>query len=76
MDKCPYCGCEDGVYTTYTGKQYYYFDGDPSGFNADVSDNQRVFARCIHCNRKISMKRILKEAKEERKENETIDYRL
>lgn len=22
MDKCPYCGSDGGVYTTYTGKQF------------------------------------------------------
>lgn len=65
MDKCPYCGNDGGVYRTYTGVQYYYWDGEPCGFNADVSDNQRVYCRCVRCNRKISMKRLLKEAEEE-----------
>lgn len=58
MEKCPYCGSEDGVFTTYTGKQYYYWNGEPCGYNADVSDNQRKFVRCINCKRKISMKRL------------------
>lgn len=65
MERCPYCGSEDGVYTTYTGRQYYFWDGEPSGFNADVPDNQTTFARCVKCQRRISMRRILKEAKEE-----------
>lgn len=65
MDRCPYCGSEDGVYTTYTGRQYYWWDGEPSGFNADVSDNQRTFARCVKCQKKISMARIRREAMEE-----------
>ena len=47
MEKCPYCGSEDGVFTTYTGKQYYYWNGEPCGYNADVPDNQRKFVRCI-----------------------------
>lgn len=58
MEKCPYCGSEDGVFTTYTGTQYYYWDGEPCGFNADVPDNQRKFVRCIKCKRKIAMKRL------------------
>lgn len=58
MEKCPYCGSEDGVFTTYTGKQYYYWNGEPCGYNADVPDNQRKFVRCINCKRKISMKRL------------------
>lgn len=63
MKKCPYCGSENGVFTTYTGTQYYYWDGEPSGFNADVPDNQRKFVRCVSCKRKIAMKR-LKEGNE------------
>ena len=58
MEKCHYCGSEDGVFTTYTGKQYYYWNGEPCGYNADVPDNQRKFVRCINCKRKISMKRL------------------
>ncbi len=64
MVKCPYCGSEDGVYRTYTGIQYYFWDGEPCGFNADCSDDQTVFARCVKCNRKVSMRRILREAEE------------
>lgn len=63
MERCPYCGYEGGVYRTYTGKQYYYWDGEPAGYNDDVYDNQKTFVRCIKCNRRISMKRIL-ESKE------------
>ena len=58
MEVCPYCGDDGGVYRTYTGVQYYFWDGEPSGFNADCSDNQTKYARCISCNRRISMKRI------------------
>lgn len=62
MDKCPHCGSDHGVYKTYTGKQYYDFDGEPAGFYADVPDNQRTFARCINCGKKISLDRIKREA--------------
>lgn len=58
MDKCPYCGFDGGVYTTYTGKQYYDWDGEPCGYNSDVSENQRKFARCVKCNKKIAIKRL------------------
>ena len=64
MEKCPYCGSDGGVYATYTGTQYYDWDGEPCGFNADVPDNQRKFVRCVKCKRKISMKR-LKEKSED-----------
>lgn len=51
-------GSENGVFTTYTGTQYYYWGGEPCGFNDDVLDNQRKFVRCVRCKRKISMKRL------------------
>lgn len=62
MDSCPYCGSTLGVYKTYTGMQYYDFKGEAAGFHADVQENQKVFARCIHCERKISLNRIMREA--------------
>ena len=62
MDKCPHCGSIIGVYTTFTGTQYYVFNGDPAGCSLNGIENQRAFARCIKCDRKISMNRILKEA--------------
>lgn len=65
MDRCPHCGSDLGVYKTYTGKQYYGFDGEDAGFYADVPENQKVFARCIHCDKKISLVRIKKEWREE-----------
>lgn len=58
MEKCPYCGSENGVFTTYKGKQYYYWNGEPCGYNANVSDNQRNLVPCIICKRKLSMKRL------------------
>lgn len=58
MDKCPYCGSDNGVYTTYTGRQFYYWDGEPCGYDSDVLENQIKFARCVKCNRKISLKRL------------------
>lgn len=61
MKRCPHCGDDGGVYRTYTGAQYYFWNGKPSGFDADVSDDQTTYARCVRCNRKISMKRILRE---------------
>ena len=64
MDKCPYCGSAKGVYKTYTGMQYYDFDGNAAGYHADDPENQKKFARCIHCDRKISLSRIRKEAAE------------
>ena len=33
MDKCPYCNSNSGVYTTYTGRQFYYWDGEPCGYD-------------------------------------------
>lgn len=60
MDKCPHCGSMMGVYRTYTGVQYYDWNGEPAGFQEDPNEAQSVFVRCISCNRKISMRRILK----------------
>ena len=65
MDKCPHCGSTLGVYKTYTGVQYYNFDGTDAGYYADVSENQKIFARCIKCEKKISLERIRKEAKKD-----------
>lgn len=59
MERCPYCGSENGVYKTYTGTQYYYWDGEPAGFSDDVPERQTTFARCVKCKKRISMKRIL-----------------
>lgn len=64
MERCPYCGSDGSVYRTYTGKQYYYWDGEPCGYDADVSENQSKFVRCTNCNRKISMDK-LKDNKED-----------
>lgn len=58
MERCPHCGSEDGVFTTYTGTQFYYWDGEPAGYNADVPENQRKFAKCIACKRKIMLSRL------------------
>lgn len=62
MDRCPHCGSEDGVYTTYTGIQQYSWKGEPNGYFQDVAENETKFAKCVHCGRKVSMNRILKES--------------
>ena len=62
MDRCPYCGFDQGVYRTYTGTQFYHWNGEPAGFNTDVSENQIIFVHCVRCHKKISMRRILREA--------------
>ena len=64
MDKCPHCGSKNGVYTTFTAMQYYDFNGDTAGCSLDdAMENQKVMARCLHCDRKISLVRIAREAK-------------
>lgn len=67
MDKCPHCGSRHGVYTTFTGMQFYDFNGEPDGYDHETPENQKKFARCRHCDRKISLNRIKREAKLERK---------
>lgn len=67
MDKCPYCGSDRGLFRTYTGTQYYGWDGEPAGYDDQVFDNQRVYARCVRCERRISLERVKKEFLEERK---------
>lgn len=65
MDKCPYCGSSAGVYTTFTAIQRYDFNGNPAGCSLDDAiENQRVMARCLHCDKKISLKRIVRERRE------------
>ena len=59
MDRCPYCGSKTGIYKTYVGIQYYDWSGEPSGFNDDMVEKQRMFVKCIKCHKRISMKRIL-----------------
>lgn len=60
MEKCPHCGSENGAYTTYTGKQYYDWDGEPCGFNADVPDNQRAYVRCVDCGKRVAKARLVR----------------
>lgn len=62
MVKCPYCGSDKGVLTTFTGIQYYTWSGESQGYCNDVAENESKFAKCIKCGRKISMNRILKES--------------
>lgn len=62
MDRCPYCKSENGVYTTFVGIQHYDFSGNPCGYDVESFDEQKKFARCLHCDRKISLIRIKKEA--------------
>lgn len=61
MQRCPYCGSEVGVFTTYTGRQFYSWDGEPAGYNADVPENQHKFARCLNCERKVKLSRLAEE---------------
>lgn len=61
MNKCPYCGSDKGVFTTFTGTQYYKWNGETNGYS-DFAETESKFARCISCNRKISMNRIQKES--------------
>ena len=61
MNNCPYCGSKHGVYTTYTGRQYYNWNGELAGYDTDETEDQRFFARCVQCNKKISLQRILKD---------------
>lgn len=64
MDKCPYCGSDKGVSTVFTAFQYYSWNGESQGYS-DL-ENESSFAKCLSCNRRISMKRILRESKSER----------
>ena len=61
MQRCPYCGSEVGVFTTYTGRQFYFWNGEPAGYNADVPENQHKFARCLNCERKVKLSRLAEE---------------
>ena len=61
MQRCPYCGSEDGVFTTYTGRQFYFWDGKPAGYNADVLENQRKLVRWLSCKRKVELSRLAEE---------------
>lgn len=61
MKKCPKCGSDKGVFTTFTGTQYYKWNGEPNGYSDNI-ERESKFARCVVCNHKISMNRILKES--------------
>lgn len=63
MDKCPYCGSDKGVYTKFVGFQYYLWNGEPQGYSD--GENESMYAKCVNCNRRISLKRILNEGKAE-----------
>lgn len=59
MDKCPYCGSDKGVFTTFMGTQYYTWNGEPNGYSDNV-EYESSFAKCVSCGRKVSMNRIKK----------------
>lgn len=59
MKRCPYCNSDRGVYTIFKAMQYYSWDGEPEGYSTDELDESK-FAKCLSCDRKISMKRIQK----------------
>ena len=61
MEKCPYCGSKTGAYTVFMGRQYYTWNGEPCGYDEDATEKQRIYARCVKCNRRGSMKLISKE---------------
>ena len=76
MDKCPHCGSIKGVYKTFSAIQYYDFSGNPAGYSLDDGiESQKVMVRCLHCDRKISLKRIVKEAGERRESDASTDRR-
>lgn len=58
MERCPYCGSDKGVSTKFVGYQYYSWNGEPQGYSD--GENESTFARCLSCNRRISIKKILK----------------
>lgn len=70
MDKCPYCGSSSGVERTFTGVQFYDWNGEPAGWLSDIGpENQKIFARCVKCKKRVSMSRILRESDGERKDD-------
>lgn len=59
MERCPYCNSDKGISVVFKGLQYYSWDGNPNGYSTDEISESK-FARCLSCDRKISMKRIQK----------------
>lgn len=59
MKKCPYCGSNEGVFVTFIGIQYYTWEGEPNGYSTDTVTESK-FAKCVKCEHKILMNKILK----------------
>lgn len=58
MDKCPHCGDTSGVYRTYKTRQTYSWSGQPI-WSGDVdSIDQKKYAYCSNCNRRVAIRKI------------------
>lgn len=55
LDKCPYCGSSEGLYTTFTGMQMYDFHGNTNGFSEDsFAFSESDLMRCINCGKSVT----------------------
>ena len=58
MDKCPYCGSEDGLFSKELTRyeQYYKFNGEPDGYSEfdNIIRRKSTPLYCVKCYRRIT----------------------
>lgn len=47
---CPHCGSNSGLYSAFTGVQYYKFNGEPDGYDETMGREGKTL-RCRACQR-------------------------
>ena len=52
IDVCPHCGFANGVYSIFTGHQFYSLNGDEAGYEIENA-NEGSAIYCASCNKKI-----------------------
>ena len=67
MNKCPYCGAEDYLYSIehMRYEQYYDYNGEPQGYS-DGSDprppRKNVPLYCVNCGKRVTTLKALEDA--------------
>lgn len=58
MDKCPYCGSGDGLFSKELTRyeQYYKFDGEPDGYSEfdNIVRRKSTPLYCICCGKRVT----------------------
>ncbi len=60
--KCRKCGSDNGYYSTVYVKQYYKINGEPNGYDLDLSKETET-VRCLNCGARVKLEKIREEEK-------------